>query len=629
MLQAINDRIKGWLGALVIIMITIPFAFWGIESYLGSGNKQFAAIVNGEEIPVYQFENAYSNQLARLNQQFGSALPFTNAQIKTQVLDQLINAVVLEDTSYTSGYRVSDESLKQNIAALFTRDGKFDRDYFENVVASNGMTISQYETRLRHELRVVQKQNALIASAILTDEEARRLAELQQQEREIRQITYPVDPDAAGVALTEQEIEDYYNNNADRYMTEESVSVEYVEVTGDDIADTIEVNEDQLAQKYDDFKRTLLAKEERKARHILVQLGTSEDKSKEALMPRIEEIQQKLNDGAAFEDLAREYSEDPGSAGQGGDLGWVESGEMVKPFEDALFGMEKGEVSGVVETQFGLHLIRLDDIRTPDVPSFDEKRAEFERELKQDVISNMFYDISETMAVTAYENPDSLDAVVDAVNKPVQKTGLFTRGSGTGLAGNQKFRDAAFTSAVVQEGMNSDIIEIAPDHVAVLRLLKHEPAARQPLQKVRADIEKTLREKAAHSAAMTAAVEAKTRISAGEAADSVLADNQVLEGPVVVKRNNLKDMDVMAVNAAFQMPHPQDGKPSVQVVNLASGDVALLLLDKVITPEEITREQIDAVKQQRRLDVANADFDFALATIKDAAEIQRNTELLQ
>jgi peptidyl-prolyl cis-trans isomerase D len=629
MLQAINDRIKGWLGALVIIMITIPFAFWGIESYLGGGGKQFAAVVNGEEIPVHQFENAYSNQLARLNQQFGSVLPFTNAQIKTQVLEQLINAVVLEETSYASGYRISDNSLKQNITALFTRDGKFDRDYFENVVATNGMTISQYEARLRNELRVVQKQNALRASAILTDEEARRLAELQQQERVIRQIRYAVDPGSADIMVTDQEVEGYYNENADKYMTDERVSVEYVEVTSDDVAGSVPVDEEQVAQRYEQFKRSLQAREERKARHILVQLGTSEGKSKEALMPKIEEIQQKLKDGESFEALAREFSEDPGSSEQGGDLGWVATGEMVKPFEDALYEMNKGEISSVVETQFGLHLIKLDDIRTPDVPSFEEKRAEFENELKQDVISSMFYDISENMAVTAYENPDSLDAVADALNKAIQKTELFTRASGAGIAGDRKFREAAFASAVIQDGMNSDIIELAPDHVAVLRLLKHEPAARRPLQEVRADIEKTLREKAAHSAAMAAAVEAKNKIMGGAAAESVLKEDQAVESAVTVSRGNLKDVDIMLVNAAFQMPRPQDGEPSIQVVNLASGDIALLLLDEVVTPEEISSDQIDAVKQQRRSDVANSDFDFALATIRDAAEIQRNTDLLQ
>lgn len=629
MLQAINDRIKGWLGALVIIMITIPFAFWGIESYIGGGGKQFAAVVNGEEIPVFQFENAYSNQLARLNQQFGSALPYSNEQIKTQVLDQLINSVVLEENSYSSGYRISDNSLKQSIAALFSRDGKFDRDYFENVIASNRMTTSQYELRLRNELRVLQKQNAIVASAILTDEEVRRLAALEQQERDIRVIKFKIDKDSADIVVTDQDIEEFYNTNSDRYMTPEMVSVEYVEVTSDDLADSINVDEEKLTVMYDDYKQSILAKEDRKARHILIQIGTSAEKSKEALMPRIQELQQKINDGGSFEDLAREYSEDPGSAKQGGDLGWVTTGEMVKPFEDALFSMNKGEVSGIVETQFGLHLIKLDDIRTPELQAFAEKRTEFEQELKQDAISGMFYDLSENMAVTAYENPDSLDAVVDAVNKQPEKTELFTRDSATGIAENQKFRNAAFSSSVIEEGLNSDVIEITPNHVAVLRVLKHEPASSKPLQEVRSDIENILRMKAAHGATMAAAEEAKNQIIAGTSAESVLADNQVVEDSVTIKRTDPGNAAPMVVGAAFQMPYPENGKPSIQVVNLLSGDVALVLLDKVTTPVEITKDQIDTVKQQRKNDVANSDFDFVLSAIKDAAEIQRNTSLLQ
>jgi peptidyl-prolyl cis-trans isomerase D len=627
MLQAINDRIKGWLGALVIIMITIPFAFWGIESYIGGGGKQFAAIVNGEEIPVNQFENAYSNQLARLNQQFGSALPFSNEQIKEQVLDQLINSVVLEEGSYSSGYRVSDTSLKQSIASLFSRDGKFDRDYFENIVASNGMTISQYELRLRNELRVLQKRNAILTSAILTDEEARQLAALQQQERDIRLIKFNVDTGSADIVITEQDIEDYYNTNTDRYMKPESVSVEYIEMTSDELANSIDVDEGRLAEMYDDYKRSMLVKEERKARHIL--MGTSAENSKEALMPRIEELQQKLNDGESFEELAAEYSDDPGSAKQGGDLGWVAMGEMVKPFEEALFSMNKGEVSGIVETQFGLHLIKLEDIRTPELQTIAEKRSEFEQELKQDAISGMFYDITENIAVTAYENPESLDAVVDAVNKQPEKTELFTRDSGTGIAGNQKFRTAAFSSSVIEQGLNSDIIEITPNHVAVLRLLEHKPASQKPLQEVKSDIENILRLKAAHEVTMAAAEEAKNQIIAGAAAETVLAENQIVEGPDTVKRTAPGNVDPVVVGAAFQMPYPENEKPSIQVVNLISGDIALVLLDKVTTPVEIASDQIKAIRQQLENDVANSDFEFALATLKDAADIQRNPSLLQ
>ena len=629
MLQAINDRIKGWLGALVIIMITIPFAFWGIESYLGGGSKQFAAVVDGEEIPVFQFENAYSNQLARLNQQFGNAVPYSNEQIKTQVLDRLINAIALERNSYSSGYRISDTSLKQNIATLFSRDGKFDRDYFENIVAANGMTISQYEIRLRNELRVLQKQNAIVATAILTNEEARQLAALEQQERVIRLIKFNINESSAEITVSEQEIEDFYNSNPDRYMTPERVSVEYVEVTSDELAENISVDEAKLSAMYDDYKRSVEKSQERKARHILLQTGVSEEKSKQAVTSRMEELQQKLADGAAFDELAREFSEDPGSAEQGGDLGWVAAGEMVKPFEDALFNLNKGEVSDIVETQFGLHLIRLDDIRTPELQTFAEKRSGFEQELKQDVISGMFYDLSENMAVTAYENPDSLDAVVEAVNKQSKKTALFTRDVATGIAENQKFRSAAFSSAVLEDGLNSDIIEIEPNHIAVLRLLKHEPASKKPLQDVRADIENILRMKAAHGKAMATAEDAKNKILSGATVDSVIADAQSIEGPITIKRRDVSVVDPMIVEAAFQMPYSDDSKISVQVVNMLSGDVAVVLLDKVTTPMDIAKDQIDTVKQQRKNDVANSEFDFVLDAIKDAAEIQRNDSLLQ
>ena len=628
MLQAINDRIKGWLGALVIFLITIPFAFWGIESYLGGGGKQFAAVVNGEEIPLFQFDNAYSNQLARLNQQFGSQLPFSNEQIKAQVLDQLINALVLEENSYVSGYRVSDTNLKQSIATIFTRDGKFDRDYFENIVASNGMTISQYETRLRNELRVVQKQNAIVGSAILTDAEVAKLAALEQQERDIRLIRYSIDSQD-DIVITDQAVEEYYNTNSARFMTPERVSVEYVEVTSEDLADSITIDEARLTAMYDDYKRTVLSKEERKVRHILLQTGDSEEKSKPVVMARIEELQQKLADGASFEELAGEFSEDPGSAQQGGDLGWIAAGEMVKPFEDAMFSMNKGEVSDVVETQFGLHLIKLEDIRTPELASFEEKRGEFEQELKQEVISGMFYDISENMAVTAYENPDSLDAVVEAVNKQPVKTEFFARDSGTGIAENQKFRNAAFSSAVIQEGLNSDIIEINPNHVAVLRLLKHEPARNKPLQEVRQEIENTLRMRAAHDAAMAAAEEAKNRIIAGESVTDVLAENQRIEELGSIKRSDVNKADPMIIEATFQMPYPKEAKPSVQVVNSISGDVVVVLLDKVTTPAQITDDKISSVRKQLENDLANSEFDFAMTAIKDAAEIQRNTELLQ
>ena len=181
MLQAINDRIKGWLGGLVIILITIPFAFWGIESYLGGGGKDFAAMVNGEDIPVYQFERNYAVQLSRLNQQYGENLPISNEQLKQQVLEQMINSRLLQDATYASGYRISSTQLKDSIKQIFDRDGVFDRDLFGSYLASEGLSVSQYESSLKQDLRVLQKRNAILASALVTNDEAKQLAAVDQQ----------------------------------------------------------------------------------------------------------------------------------------------------------------------------------------------------------------------------------------------------------------------------------------------------------------------------------------------------------------------------------------------------------------------------------------------------------------
>ena len=556
MLQAINDRIKGWLGGLVIILITIPFAFWGIESYLGGGGKDFAAMVNGEEIPVYQFERNYAVQLSRLNQQYGENLPISNEQLKQQVLEQMINSRLLQDATYASGYRISSTQLKDSIKQIFDRDGVFDRDLFGSYLASEGLSVSQYESSLKQDLRVLQKRNAILASALVTNDEAKQLAAVDQQTRDIRMAVFNIDAHKDKSVVSDEDIKAYYETNSDRFMTQAKVSAEYVELKAADLEKDIAVDEGRLEDMYNLYKKNAMNTEERRASHILLTTGAAEDKSRDVVMARMQELQNKLEAGESFEDLARENSEDPGSAAQGGDLDWVARGQMVEPFEDALFSLNKGEVSGIVETQFGLHLIRLDDIRAPEFASFEEKRAELERELKQEVVSSMFYDVSENLAVTAYENPDSLDMVVDVLNIPVKQTEMFTRNNGEGIAANAKFREAAFSDAVLQGGSNSDIIEIAPDHVAVLRVLKNEPAARQPLSEVESNIRSIIELKRAYENTMAAAQQAKNKVVNGATLESVLWEGQSVQMYTGIKRYQTGEPGAEVIQTIFSMSDP-------------------------------------------------------------------------
>ena len=629
MLQAINDRIKGWLGGLVIILITIPFAFWGIESYLGGGGKDFAAIVNGEEIPVYQFERNYAVQLSRLNQQYGKNLPISNQQIKQQVLDQMINSALLQDGTYSSGYRISSTQLKDSIKQIFNRDGVFDRDLFGSYLASESLSVSQYESSLKQDLRVLQKRNAIMASSLVTNDEAKQLAAVDQQTRDISMAIFSIDAHKDDAAVSEEDIKEYYETNSGRFMTEAKVSVEYVELKAADLENDIAIDEGRVEDMYNLYKSNAINTEERRASHILLTTGTAEDKSKDVVIARMQELQKKLEAGEAFEDLARDNSEDPGSATQGGDLDWVARGQMVKPFEDALFALNKGEVSGIVETQFGLHLIRLDDVRAPEFASFEEKRAELEQELKQEVISSVFYDVSENLAVTAYENPDSLDAVVDVLSIPVKQTEMFTRHNGEDIAANAKFREAAFSASVLEGGSNSDIIEIAPDHVVVLRVLKNEPASRQPLSEVESNIRSIIELKRAYENTMAAAQQAKDKVASGASLESVVDEGWNVQMYTGIKRQQTGEPGPEVVRAVFSMPDPASGVVSVENVNLASGDVALVVLDKVHTPVDIAEDSLNRVKQQRKSDVASAEFGFALTSLQDAAEIERNSAVLQ
>jgi peptidyl-prolyl cis-trans isomerase D len=629
MLQAINDRIKGWLGALVVALITVPFALWGIQAYLGDKGKQYAAKVNGEEISPREYDYNYKQQLGELTRRFGDQLPFSYDEIKSQVLDQMINTRLLQKATYSEGYRISDASLKYNLKQAFSRNGAFDRQLYESVLVSRGRTSTQFEFELRDELRVQQMQNALAVSSIITDAEVRRLAELDLQTRDIRLITYKADDYSGDIAVSDDEITSYYRANIEKYMTQEQVSVDYVELTGDNLAADMKVDEQQVRSLYQDYKAELALHEERKARHILLKIGSTPETERDAANAKMQEILQELKQGKSFSELAEKYSQDPGSSKQGGELGWVSAGQMVKPFEDALFKLKPGEVSGIVESQFGLHLIQLEEIRSEEALTYEDKRDELVGQLKRDAISSKFYDLSEIMATTAYENSDSLDAVVDALNLTVKTSDLFTRQSGAGIAEDQKIRTAAFSDAVIGQGLNSDTIELSPEHVVVLRLHEHIPASQRPLAEVRSAIETQLRMEKGQQSALTAARDARQKIIAGANPDDVLRDGQKLEQHIALSRTESTGVDPLIAQSTFRMHHPSDGQPSIKTVSLSNGDIALVILDKVNTPETIPQEKLDAIKRQLNMEVARADFDAVLSNIKSTAEIERNPQVLQ
>ncbi len=626
MLQAINDKIKGWLGIVIVVLIGLPFALWGIQSYLDDAGPIYAAKVNGIEISANEFERSVSRQRQSMLRQYGGTLPVEEKVLRENTLSQLINQRLLEGVTFDNGYRISNTVLSERIKQLYTVDGSFDRDRFEVSVASSGMSIPMYENLLRNELRLKQMQSAIANSSFITGNEINNLAALNEQTRDISVLTFNVGHFSTAEKPTEDEIKKYYEVNARRFMVPEKIKVDYVEIISDSLAENVKVDEAAIKKMYDDYVSSISGREERKAQHILLQL--SEDKA--TAKTKLESIKQEIEEGASFSELAKKHSQDTGSAVEGGDLGWVALGEMVKPFEQMLFSMEKDSVSEIVETQFGYHLIKLNDVRSETIEPLGVKRYEFEDELKADSVASMFYDLSERLASIAYENPDSLDMVVDELELKVVSSDFFSRDQGQGVAGNEKVRSIAFSPLVLEQGSNSDIIEISPTHVVIVRLNEHQPSTAIPLEVVSSNIENILKSQNGRKQTKAAALDVKSKIEAGESIDSQKADGIKVETiSALGRKDTAKVSDPSILHNTFEILPNQDGSPSLKAVDLITGDVALVVLTKVNLPVDIAKDKLDLVKNEVLRENAVRDFSNALLSIQDNADIEKNLRLLE
>ncbi len=625
MLQAINDKIKGWLGIVIVVLIGLPFALWGIQSYLDDTGPRYAAKVNNIEISANEFERTVSRQRQELLRQYGGEMPVEEKALREQTLNQIINQKLLEDFTYQNSYRISDSVLSAKIQQQFSNEGIFDRERFEMIVASNGMTLPMYEAALRSELRVQQAQSALTGTSFVTKTEVSKLAAIDEQTRDIKVLTFNIDHYATSGNATAEEIKEFYESNRQRFLIPEKLKVDYVEITSDSLAGQVEIDEQQIKDLYDEYVASVGSREQRMASHILISATGAEKDVDIVARALLDELKQKLDNGADFATLAKEHSQDSGSAGDGGDLGWVSTGEMVKPFEQALFDMEKGAVSDVVQSQFGYHIIKLVDIRSEEVQPIGIKRYEFEDELKADAVASIFYDQSERLASIAYENPDNLDVAVEELGLEIKTSEYFGRFNGEGIAEDEKLRKIAFSNLVLEQASNSDIIELSPTHLVVVRMNEYVPAMPVPLETVTSKIENILKVQNGHKQAMAAALDVKTKLTAGETIDSLKTEGIFVESYTALQRkDSAKVSDVSLLNSAFEMGMAADNKTSYKVVDLTSGDVALIVLSAINNAENVSEDRLAIVKADAMRENAIHDYSSALRSIENNAKIERN-----
>ncbi|HEY9202097.1 MAG TPA: SurA N-terminal domain-containing protein [Gammaproteobacteria bacterium] len=630
MLQSIHDKAKGILGIIIVIFIGLVFALWGIGDYLTGAPEKFAAKVDDLQISQSQFDQALAQQRQRLQQQFQAELPEGEAfeqRLKQQVLEQLITQRVLQKMVAEQGYRVPDQVLAQQIKAMeaFQQDGAFSNDAYQAIIGSQGMSVKEFENLFRSDLAIQQLQDAVMQSSIVGKAELEILNRIQNQSRKVNYLLFADDHYMDQVEVTDEEIRDYFSANQQAYMNPETVRVAYVEITQDDLLKDIPLDEDALQRLYDDYVASQSGKEQRRARHILFELpADASTQQQQAVESEAAAVMQQLQQGASFEQLASEHSSDPGSANQGGDLGWISRGMMLPEFEQALYALGKGEVSEPVKTSFGYHIIRVDDVRSEKIDSFADKKAELTEMLQARALEDQFYERSELMATTAYENDRSLQAVADALGAKIKTSEQFSRDTGEGIAENEAVRKAAFDTVVLDEGRNSDIIEVAPYHAVVLRIETHTEATAKQLDEVKARIAMRLRLQKAAEKAREAAQAALTELESGTSITALQTSAELVELESLQRSSRSVDMGLL--REVFSMPKPVNGQPVNSVTQVANG-TALIQLVSVSEPPAMTDEQLQQLAQQYQNEQASRDMSAVLDHLKSKVDIVRAERL--
>jgi peptidyl-prolyl cis-trans isomerase D len=632
MLQKIRDKITGWVAAAFLGLIAVVFVFWGID--FQSTANTFAVKVNGERVPVQTVQRAWQQRLSQLQQMLRDEVPadLLKAQ-QSAMLDQFAQQTLLKLRAEEFGYQVSDAALAERVREIpqFQADGKFSADRYNAVIRSAGLTTAQFEADLETELLITQVQESIVDSAFALPHELARRYVLERQERELDYALIAASSFADQVKITDEQIQAWYDSHKSDYMSPETVDLEYLEVTRAMAESRVEVSEQALKDYYESVKDRFQTQERRRARHILITAGDGLDEA--AAEKKAADLAAQAKGGANFEELAKQNSKDPGSAQQGGDLGWAERGMFVGPFEEALFAMTKGEIRGPIKTQFGYHVLRLDDIDAGHVKSFEEARAELESEYRKERSDTIFTDESTKLDEQSFAALTELGSVAKALNLPIKHIEGFTREGGGDLGADPEVIKAAFSEDVLERGQNSPIIPVGDDRAVVLRIANHKPAEPRPLADVRAQIEEQLKREAMRDAAAKQGAEAVARLQKGDAWDAVVGELKLQPAGrrFVTRQDQVAPSAVLRAAFEISRANVSAEKPYVAGTTTDDGNYAVWSLFAVRAPDPAAEpaEQKNARQQQTARQIGNEEFATYLSEAERNADIEKNPRIFE
>jgi len=630
MLSTIREKTQGLIAAIILGAIAIPFALWGINYYFEGGSVKVAE-VNGVDISVDAYRRTLDDQRRSFQQMLGTRFDprmFDSPDFRGRVLDTMIDDVLMVDEVKSRGYRISSAELARQIrqAPQFQRDGQFDSKLYEFMLRNAGLDARGFEGKVRKDILLRQAESGYAQSAIVSQSDLEHYLKLQQQEREAVVAVLKSDRLKNQVSISPEAIQQEYERNASRYQTAERIQIEYVRLAAADLAKSVTVNQDELKQALAEASQAATLPEERRVSHILIKLAPGADPAAEkAAMAKIQDLRTKLMGGADFATLAKQYSDDPGSAKQGGDLGLITRGSMVREFEEAAYALQKpGSLSKPVRTQYGLHLIKLTGLKAaPKEPAVN--RAKVESELRVRKAEQRFYDLSERFHNLVYEQPDSLKPAAEALGLKIEVSDWFTRAGGSnGLAANRKVVDAAFDPEVIEQGRNSQAIETGPSTLVALRIHAREPARLRPLAEVRSEIEKSLLQVAVQEKAAELGKQAMLKLDHGESFEGVARGLGMEIKTAQRYKRVMPGADRSLVQAIFRAGQPTQGKPAYATTSTQDGGLALIKLERTIEPDTVSLTGNEARQLRALLDARRGReyLDYYRTNLRSQANIK-------
>lgn len=634
MLQAIRNLFKSWIVIAIFgVLVVVAFLFFGIEGYFSQSNATWVAKVDGHEISQQDFNTAFNNyrqQQMNAPDNTMDAADFEKPEVKQAVLKQVINRQLLLNENDKLGVKVPDAEIRGQIASypVFQVNGKFDSSSYLAWLAQQGKSAQKFQDEIRSDLATRQVPQAIVATAFSTKAEAEAFLRLQLQQRDFSFVELsPPAPTPAQSNVTDAEVAAYYKSHQSTFMSPEQVSVNYIDLDAATMKVTPDLSDKALKARYEKEKSKFVSPPQWEVSHILIKLPPKATAAeKKAALAKAQHVDALAKaPGADFAKLAEQYSDDLGSKRQGGGLGWLQKGDAGSEFQAALDKMQKGEISDPVLTSDGYHVIDLRDVRTGHAETFAQVRDQLAQEASKDARQDNYRDVGNKLTDMIYNDPTSLKPAAQKLGLTTQATPLFGRdGSKTGLAANPKVVKAAFSDMVLVQGNTSDPIDLGNDHMVVIHLNKHVPAAPKPLTDVSDQIKQVIIQQRVDASAKTLADAVFAKLQGGTALDALAqkTDQNVQQKTDVLR--NAQDVDPALLKAVFELAHPAKGGDTKALVPMGKGHYALVVLNAVKPgdPSKVPAEAQGFLREQMARAYGNADIQAFLEVLRTQSKIE-------